>query len=184
VSGIPDGATAIGFTLNTPSYASGRLLVIQNGGTDKFVVDKDGNIYLSSTATTLSFGALGNSTGAITHWFICTSPTTVGDVVVIDTVTPGRVVTTTTANSPLVAGIIKTSNAAGGSVCEVAFSGVIQANVTTAGAVNIGDRLVTSTTFGQGVTNNAPVPSTVIGKALSSKGAGIPGNVWILLDVQ
>ncbi len=43
---IPDGASAIGFTLNTPSYTTSgaKLFSLQNNSTEKFYVDKDGNI--------------------------------------------------------------------------------------------------------------------------------------------
>lgn len=43
---IPDGASAVGFTFNTPSYttAGAKLLSLQNNLVAKFSVDKDGNV--------------------------------------------------------------------------------------------------------------------------------------------
>src|SRR5581483_7979607 len=63
-SGIPNGATAIGFTLNTPSYttAGAKLLSLQNNLIEKFSVDKDGNL---STAGGLSAGGDISTTGNV-----------------------------------------------------------------------------------------------------------------------
>jgi mucin-19 len=43
---IPNSGSAVGFTLNTPSYttAGAKLLSLQNNAAEKFSVDKDGNI--------------------------------------------------------------------------------------------------------------------------------------------
>jgi hypothetical protein len=43
---IPDGASAVGFTFNTPNYttAGAKLLSLQNNLAEKFSVDKDGNV--------------------------------------------------------------------------------------------------------------------------------------------
>lgn len=45
-SGIPNSASAIGFTLNTPSYstAGSKLLSVQNNGIEKMYVDLNGNL--------------------------------------------------------------------------------------------------------------------------------------------
>ena len=45
-STVADAATAVGFTLNTPSYTTSgaKLLSIQNDTTEKFAIDKDGRI--------------------------------------------------------------------------------------------------------------------------------------------
>lgn len=52
-SGIPDSASAIGFTLNTPAYttAGAKLLSVQNNGVEKFSIDKDGNTIVGGSLT-------------------------------------------------------------------------------------------------------------------------------------
>jgi hypothetical protein len=59
-SGIADGASAVGLTLNTSNnYATSgaKLLSLQNNGTEKFNVDKDGNITIQGRSITGSGGA-------------------------------------------------------------------------------------------------------------------------------
>ncbi len=51
-SNLADGASAVGFTLNTAntySTAGAKLLSLQNGGAEKFSVDKDGNVNIPAT---------------------------------------------------------------------------------------------------------------------------------------
>ena len=50
---IADGASAVGFTFNTPSYttAGAKLLSLQNNSVEKFYVDKDGNIVNQGSIT-------------------------------------------------------------------------------------------------------------------------------------
>lgn len=45
-STVANGASAIGFTLNTPSYttAGAKLLSVRNNNVEKFSIDKDGNV--------------------------------------------------------------------------------------------------------------------------------------------
>ncbi len=183
-SSIANGASAIGFTLNTPSYttAGAKLISIQNNATEKFAIDKDGNIFVVS-GSALAFQGVGQTKNVITKKFICTADTSAGDVVVVDTANAGQLTTLGTADSPLVAGVVSVGAGAGGT-CEVAVSGVIQATMTTAGAVAVGDRLATSATAGQGQTNNTPAISTVFGKALSAKAGATAGSVWILLALN
>ncbi|MBI5357474.1 carbohydrate binding domain-containing protein [Candidatus Saccharibacteria bacterium] len=52
-SGIADGASSTGFTLNTSntySTSGAKLLSVQNNTTEKFSIDKDGNLTLASGA--------------------------------------------------------------------------------------------------------------------------------------
>ncbi|PIT93044.1 MAG: hypothetical protein COU06_02175, partial [Candidatus Harrisonbacteria bacterium CG10_big_fil_rev_8_21_14_0_10_38_8] len=53
VSGVADGATAKAFTLNSValSTSGAKLLSLQNNGTEKASVDKDGNLYLGGLTT-------------------------------------------------------------------------------------------------------------------------------------
>ncbi|MBX4201600.1 hypothetical protein KW803_01735, partial [Candidatus Saccharibacteria bacterium] len=51
-STIADGASAVGFIFNTPSYTTSgaKLISAQNNGSEKFYVDKDGNVSIASGA--------------------------------------------------------------------------------------------------------------------------------------
>jgi hypothetical protein len=51
-SGVANSASAIGFKLDTPSYTTSgaKLLSVQNNGSEKFSVDKDGNVNIASGA--------------------------------------------------------------------------------------------------------------------------------------
>jgi len=133
-----------------------------------------------ASAKNIVFTGIGNAQNVVSKQFVCTAATTTGDLVIIDTVNAGQLTTTTTTDSPLVAGVVVTGVGAG-ATCEVALTGVIQVNVDT-GAVGVGDMIVSSgITAGMGKTNNAPAVGTVLGKALSSKAGGSNGTVWILL---
>ncbi|MBI5621537.1 hypothetical protein HY933_01575, partial [Candidatus Falkowbacteria bacterium] len=50
-SGVANSSTAVGFTLNTASLTTqgAKLLSLQNASTEKFYVDKDGNLYAAGT---------------------------------------------------------------------------------------------------------------------------------------
>ncbi|MEX2209410.1 MAG: capsid cement protein [Patescibacteria group bacterium] len=180
-SGIPDSATAIGFTLDTPAYTTGgaKLFSVQNDGTEQFYIDKDGNVFVEGGK--LQFNNVGNDHSALAKKFICTAAAGLFNVVIIDTANPGQVTTTTTANSPLVVGIVGAFGVTAGSECPITIgAGVTQVAVDTA-AVNVGDLLVTSSTAGRATVNNSPAVGTVFGKALSSKAAGSNGTIWVLL---
>lgn len=184
-SAVPDSSTSIAFDFNTSaSYATAgaKLLSVKNNSSEKFAIDKDGNIQVTSGAA-LAYQGSGNTTNIVSKKFICSAIVNAGDIVIIDTATAGQLTTTSTANSALVAGVVKTGTALPNQTCEVALNGIIQVNVTSA-AVAIGDRLTTSTSAGLGATNNAPSVATVIGKALSAKSAGGPGQVWALVSLQ
>jgi hypothetical protein len=179
---VADGASAVGFTFNntvTLATSGAKLISFQNNGTEKFYIDKDGNVGVVSGAA-VGFQGSGNVENVVTKKFTCTAATTTGDLVIIDTGTAGRVTTTATANSPLVAGVVRTGVGAA-ATCEVAIEGIIQINVDTT-AVAIGDLLVSSTTTGKATPNNTPGVGQVIGKALSSKTGGANGTVWVLLS--
>jgi hypothetical protein len=69
-SGIANGASAVGFTLNTSSAystAGAKLLSVQNNAVEKFSVDKDGNVNLASGAGYLINGANINTAGTLSN---------------------------------------------------------------------------------------------------------------------
>jgi N-acetylneuraminic acid mutarotase len=70
-SNIADGASAVGFTLNganTYSTTGAKLLSVQNGGSERFAIDKDGNVklygHIISGGTTPSASADFDNVGA------------------------------------------------------------------------------------------------------------------------
>jgi hypothetical protein len=175
-----DSGSAIGFYFNTPAYttAGAKLVSVRNNAVEQFFIDKDGNIGVVSGAA-LAFQGVGNAQNIVSKRFTCTAAVSANDLVIIDAINAGQVTTTTTANTPLVAGVVKSAVGAGAQ-CEVALGGVTQVNVDT-GGVALGDMIVQSGTAGRGVVNNTPAAGTVIGKALSTKTAGSNGTVWVLL---
>ncbi len=60
-STIPDGGSAVGFTLNTPSYTTGgaKLLSLQNNAAEKFYIDKDGNVVNQGNITASGYVNIG-----------------------------------------------------------------------------------------------------------------------------
>ncbi|MDO8335829.1 MAG: carbohydrate binding domain-containing protein [Candidatus Saccharibacteria bacterium] len=60
---VVDGASAVGLTVNTPSYttAGAKLVSFQNNSVEKFSVDKDGNVNLASGAVYKINGTSGTS---------------------------------------------------------------------------------------------------------------------------
>ncbi len=158
---------------------------VTNGSTTTVLNVDSTNLKVQlASGANLEFLGTGNTTNAITKKFICTVACAAGDVVTIDTANPGQVTELGTANSALVAGVVVTGASAGGTA-EVAISGVVQANMATAPAVNTGDLLITSGTAGLGedATVNSVTPATgaVFGKAMSAKAATTSGQVWVLL---
>ncbi len=99
VSGLADGASAVGFkfnTLNSFTTAGAKLLNLQNNNTEKFAVDKDGNVNIASGAVYQVNGTPGASTtcsggqflqnqvtlGGLTTSGTCATPTDTGVTIV------------------------------------------------------------------------------------------------------
>lgn len=80
LSGIADGATSVGFALNTTSAystAGAKLLSVQNAGVEKFAIDKDGlistgSISVNSYLKTTCGGTYNYTSGT---WFDLWAPT-------------------------------------------------------------------------------------------------------------
>jgi hypothetical protein len=69
ISSLADGASAVGFTLNTTvTYATNGalLLSVQNNGTQKFAIDKNGHIITGGSGTTATVGANAGTTATCT----------------------------------------------------------------------------------------------------------------------
>jgi N-acetylneuraminic acid mutarotase len=139
----------------------------------------NGGITVAS-GQSIKLSGIGNTQNVISKNFTCTVAVSAGDIVAIDTAHAGQVTKITTADSPLVSGVV-VGAASAGATCEVAISGTIQANVDT-GAIAVGDIITTNTTGGQGHTNNTPPIGAALGRALSSKAGGSSGSVWILMS--
>ncbi len=88
-----------------------------------------------------------------------------------------KVMETTTARDVNVYGVAM-ATCTGGAAESVAFEGMADVTATTAGAVNIGDQLVTSTTAGQVKADNTAT-SGILGIALTAKAAAASGTVSV-----
>jgi fibronectin-binding autotransporter adhesin len=157
--------------------SSAAFAVKNAAGTSLLVADTSAGAV--TLAGDLSFSGAGNTSRTIRKSMVVTTAVNANDVVIIDASNAGQVTTTTTANSPRVFGIATTTNAGTGVTQDIAIGGVFQVNAP--GAVNIGDFLVTTTTAGAVASATNPAAGTVLGRALSAKGAGA-GTVWVTLS--
>jgi hypothetical protein len=124
----------------------------------------------------------GTQTGGadVAEFFTATSPLEPGDVVEIDVDHPGAFRRSSVANDTAVAGVVSTDpgvsmNARGGANATVtgprlALAGRVPVKVTSEGGpIRPGDLLVASPTPGRAMkAPMAPLPGTIIGKALGS----------------
>ncbi|MFH1393118.1 MAG: helix-turn-helix domain-containing protein, partial [Patescibacteria group bacterium] len=158
-SNIADSATGVGFLLSTNNSLStqgAKLLSLQNASSEKFYIDKDGNLYTAGTILS------GNGTGIL---MINKSGGTVAkrSLVVIDTTTNSAFATTTTAYAKSSFGVITgvglgvTYDANGDGICNaedvcmVAVGGEVEVLLTNASTAVKGDYIYTSATAGSGV---------------------------------
>ncbi|KKU32270.1 MAG: hypothetical protein UX47_C0015G0005 [Candidatus Collierbacteria bacterium GW2011_GWA2_46_26] len=157
-SSVVDSSTAMGFTLNTTSLTTqgAKLLSLQNAGTEKFYIDKDGNLYaagtiLSGNGTSM---LLTNKSGGI----VASKA-----IVVLDTSNNTSFTTTTTPYSKAGFGVVVgvglgvTNDADGDGVCDandicmVAYAGSVNVTVKNATTAAKGEYLFTSDTAGSAV---------------------------------
>ncbi|TRZ50089.1 hypothetical protein D4S03_07305, partial [bacterium] len=158
-SNVVDSASAIGFTFNTENNLltqGSKLLSVKNFGTEKFYIDKDGNLYTSGSIMS------GNGMGIL---MTNKSGTTVAknSLVVLDSANNSAFTTTTTPYSKAVFGVITgvglgandTHGAVGDcdalDVCMVMTAGEVDVTVKNASTAVKGDYLFTSDTAGSAV---------------------------------
>jgi hypothetical protein len=113
-------------------------------------------------------------------------PVAAGDLLVLDPLQPGALRRASSADDPGVAGIAASASSASDGVERVAVVTALYAVVNADaryGAIRPGDLLVTSATPGHAMSAVAPLPGTVIGKALQPLDAGT-GAVRVLLGVR
>ncbi|MBU0535301.1 tail fiber domain-containing protein [Patescibacteria group bacterium] len=160
-SNVADSSTAIAFLLasnNTLSTQGAKLLSLKNASTEKFYIDKDGNLYTAGTILA------GNGTGIL---MINKSGGTVAkrSLVVIDITTNSAFATTTTAYAKSSFGVITgvglgvAYDADGDGACDaedvcmVAVGGEVEVLLTNASTAVKGDYIYTSATAGSGVSS-------------------------------
>lgn len=131
----------------------------------------------SAQADNLVVSGGDTSSGILKNYTTGTGGVSAGDVVVLaDDGGTSRVIDTTTAHDPRVMGVAS-ATAASGLTEPVVIGGNTQVTAD-AGAVAIGDQLVTSTTSGQvTVDNNAT--TGILGLATTAKAAGSSGLVGV-----
>jgi hypothetical protein len=133
----------------------------------------------STDGSVIALGANGNANSAITKNMAVTGAVSANDLVQVDTANDGKV-KQAVASSSLVFGIA--TAAASSANDDIAIAGVYQVNADATALVP-GDLLVSSSTAGKVTKAGSTVASgTVLGRALSTKGAGT-GLVWVTLTL-
>jgi len=191
LSGVVDGASAVGFTLDTDNALStygSKLLSVNNNGTEKMYLDKDGNLYVSGNIITGSGGytlLVTNKSGD--------SVATRG-LVVIDESNNSAFTTTTTPYSTGSFGVVvgvglgSTNDADGDGVCDaddkciVAVNGEAEVTTVNAATANVGDYIFTSDTAGSSVTSGKQYDG-LVGIVTDTSGSG-SGYVKMVFKAQ
>jgi hypothetical protein len=181
---VGDTLTVGGSSLFKNTTNSTTAFQVQNSSSRSLLtIDSSSSLIQVGNTTdgsNIVLSANGNANGTIRKNMNVTGTVSVNDVVEIDTVNAGKV-QQAAASSAKVFGIASSgvTNAAE----DIVVYGTYQVNAD-ATAVSIGDLLVTSSTAGKATpsTGSAAI-GTVIGRAMSSKGAGA-GTVWVSLTLE
>jgi hypothetical protein len=133
------------------------------------------------------------SAGELASQFAVSEPVQPGDVLVIDTERPGMLRRAASPSDPTVVGVVADSpgvllgsadSGAQPSRAAVALSGVASCKVDASfGPVYPGDLLVTSPNPGHAMRGDAPLPGTVVGKALEEATSGT-GTIRVLVMLR
>jgi hypothetical protein len=189
-SNAANGATAVGFTLNTSNTLStqgSKLVSVLNNSTEKFYIDKDGNVYASGTILS------GNGAG---HLLTNKSGGIVANraLVVIDTANNSSFTTTTTSYAVMGYGVVTgvglgvSNDADGDGVCDandncmVTYGGEVDVTLTNASTTSRGDFIYTSSVAGSGV-SSARQNDGLVGVVTNIANAG-SGYVKMVFKVQ
>jgi hypothetical protein len=179
-------ASGKSFTANGTALfktSSATAFQVQNSNSRNILaIDTTTNVLTvgnSTDGSVIALGANGNVNSAITKNMAVTGAVSANDLVQVDTANDGKV-KQAIASSTLVFGIA--TAAASSANVDVAIAGVYQVNADATALVP-GDLLVSSTTAGKVTKAGSTVASgTVLGRALSTKGAGT-GLVWVTLTL-
>jgi len=182
------GSTAF---IANQSGTSGNIAIFQSSGSNKARIDKSGNAIFNGTVTQ-------NGSADFAERVRVNGPTSdyePGDVLVIDTSGPRRLVRSSTPGSTLVVGIYSTSPAVLVGLSNVdsgdwtkeevplALMGIVPCKVCDEGGpIAIGDLLVTSSVSGHAMRAPAdPRIGTILGKALGALPSGM-GKIEVVLS--
>ena len=187
-SGVADGTSALGFTLNTNNTLTGadaKLLSIKNNGTEKMYLDASGNLYVSGTITSgagFSVTAVNKSGGTVAKKAL----------VVLDPTNANAFTTTTTPYSKGVFGVVQgvevNSDANNNGACDanetclIAVGGEVDVTIKNTTTVAKGDYLFTSDTAGSAV-SSAKQYDGLVGVVSDTTNAG-SGSVKMIFKVQ
>jgi hypothetical protein len=186
LNGDTSVASGKSFTANGTALfktSSATAFQVQNSNSRNLLaIDTTTNILTvgnSTDGSVIALGANGNVNSAITKNMAVTGSVSANDLVQVDTANDGKV-KQAVASSSLVFGIA--TAAASSANVDVVIAGVYQANADATALVP-GDLLVSSSTAGKVTKAGSTVSSgTVLGRALSTKGAGT-GTVWVTLTL-
>ncbi|HUC20843.1 MAG TPA: hypothetical protein VMR98_05110, partial [Candidatus Polarisedimenticolaceae bacterium] len=185
---LVDGTATITKVVVKTVEVAGDLTVHGTATVKKLTVTGDaefqGNVVVKGDASFEKdinlVGAAGQSRNAITRRFKASKDLHVGDVVVGDPAKDGQVTTTTVAADTKVLGIALTDTPADQDA-TIAVGGSVQVKTSATVTAN-GDLLVSSSQEGKADKSSAPLPGTVIGKALGKPDAA--GLVWVLVTLN
>ncbi len=188
-SNVANSSTAIGFVLNTTAMSTqgSKLLSVQSSSTEKFYVDKDGNLYTAGTI--LSGNGMGmlmtNKSGGLVAQKA---------LVIIDVSNDSAFTTTTTPYAKTAFGVVTgvglgVTNDANGDgncdandICMIAVGGEVNVTLTNAATATKGDYIYTSATAGSGV-SSSKLFDGLIG-IVSNTATGASGYVKMIFKVQ
>ena len=179
-------------TATEPAHAGRKPALDPSGHLARIPVDRDGNVYAAS------FRPSSRDVASLVDVSETVEP---GDVLVIDRAFPGMMRRGFEAHDTGVVGVVATdagvvlgsqpsdsdesASAAGAAHrAAVALAGVVGCKVDAGfGAIWPGDLLVTSPTPGHAMRADAPLPGTMVGKALEPLGDGT-GTIRVLVMLR
>jgi hypothetical protein len=176
------------------SYYRGRVGIGTTTPGSNYKLDVNGNANFTGTITGGNFQALYQD---VAEWVPSVEDLTPGTVVVLDPEAGNGVMKSNHAYDTTVAGVVSAQpgiilGKGGASQEQIATTGRVRVRVdATAGAIRVGDLLVTSDKPGMAMksepidVNGAKIhrPGTIVGKALQNLPAG-EGEILVLLSLQ
>jgi fibronectin-binding autotransporter adhesin len=129
----------------------------------------------------INLDGVGKSRNAITKKFVASKHIPIGSVVIVDPINDGQVTSTTVMADTRVLGVALTEAEAGEEV-TVAIGGSVQVMSANASMIQGGDLMVSSSQEGFAEKSVAPIPGSMVGKALGKSDDG--QLVWILISLH
>ncbi|MBN1885479.1 MAG: hypothetical protein JW876_08160 [Candidatus Krumholzibacteriota bacterium] len=201
-TGTPNGETWIRFSVGSVGIPVHAMAIRENGNVGIGTVNPSkqltvrGNILIESESTGDPVAEFGEGLDYAEGFDISEGAgIDAGTVLVIDANNPGKLAVSSRAYDSRVAGIAAGAKGLGSGVrlgvgqfdCDVALAGRVYCNVdATAGAVEPGDLLTTSSTPGHAMkaTDRASAQGAILGKAMERLEQGAKRQILVLVTLQ